>query len=69
MCNHVTNERLLYAKREDEVSITLDKEVIKVKLLGIKIDNKLDFNEHIYNIYKKASLKLHALLSKDSTLP
>ena len=32
-----------------------------VKLLGIKIDNKLDFNEHIYNIYKKASLKLHAL--------
>ena len=29
--------------------------------MGIKIDNKLDFNEHIYNIYKKASLKLHAI--------
>ena len=32
-----------------------------VKLLGIKIDNKLDFNEHISSIYKKASLKLHAI--------
>ena len=32
-----------------------------VKPLGIKIDNKLDFNEHISNIYKKASLKLQAL--------
>ena len=56
--------KLLVAKHEDEVSITLGKEVIKgnktVKLLGIKIDNKLDFNEHISNIYKKASLKLHA---------
>ena len=49
---------------EDEVSITLDKEVIRgnktVKLLGIKIDSKLGFNEHISNIYKKASLNLHA---------
>ena len=57
--------KLLVTKHEDEVSITLDKEVTKgnkpVKLLGIKIDNKLDFNEHIYNIYKKASIKLHAL--------
>ena len=57
--------KLLVTKHEDEVSITLDKEVIKgnkkVKLLGIKIDNKLDFNEHISNIYKKAILKLHAL--------
>ena len=32
-----------------------------VKLLGIKINNKLDFNEHISNIYKKASLKLQPL--------
>ena len=51
--------KLLVTKHEDEVSITLDKEVIKgnktVKLLGIKIDNKLDFNEHISDIYKKAS--------------
>ena len=44
---------------------SLDNEVIKgnklVKLLGVKIDNKLDFNEHISSIYKKASIKLHAL--------
>ena len=57
--------KLLVTKHEDEVSITLDKEVTKwnktVKLLGIKIDNKLDFNENISNICKKASLKLHAL--------
>ena len=37
--------KLLVTKHEDEVSITLDKEVIKgnktVKLLGIKIDNKI----------------------------
>ena len=32
-----------------------------VKLLGITIDNKLNFNEHITKIYKKASQKLHAL--------
>ena len=57
--------KLLVTKHEDEISITLDKEVIKgnktVQLLGIKIDNQLDFNEHISNIYKMASLKLHAL--------
>ena len=32
-----------------------------VKLLGITIDNKLNFNEHITKIYKQASQKLHAL--------
>ena len=29
--------------------------------MGIYIDNKLDFDEHISKIYKKVSLKLHAL--------
>ena len=32
-----------------------------MKLLGIKLDNKLDFNDHITNICKKANSKLHAL--------
>ena len=32
-----------------------------VKLLGITIDNKLNFNEHVSNICKKANQKLHAL--------
>ena len=31
------------------------------KLLGITIDNKLNFTEHISAICKKVSLKLHAL--------
>ena len=32
-----------------------------VKLLGVTIDNKIDFSEHIYKICKKANQKLHAL--------
>ena len=32
-----------------------------IKLLGITIDNKLNFNEHVTNICKKANHKLHAL--------
>ena len=31
------------------------------KLLGIKIDNKLTFNEHVTDLCKKASQKIHAL--------
>ena len=45
--------------------MTLGKEQIMptktVELLGITIDNKLNFNEHITNLYKKANQKLHAL--------
>ena len=32
-----------------------------VKLLGITIENELNFTEHISNLCKKASQKLHAL--------
>ena len=32
-----------------------------VKLLGVTIDNKLNFNEHVTKIYKKANQKFHAL--------
>ena len=31
------------------------------KLLGVLIDNKLTFNEHVSKLCKKASIKLHAL--------
>ena len=31
------------------------------KLLGVIVDNKLDFMEHINTVCKKANLKLHAL--------
>ena len=32
-----------------------------VKLLGVIIDNKLNFNEHVTRLCKKANQKLHAL--------
>ena len=57
--------KLLVSKNADNVSIVIDDHTIFgtdcVKLLGVNIDNKLDFNYHVSTIYKKASLKLHAL--------
>ena len=35
--------------------------LLTVKLLGVTLDNKLNFHEHVSNICKKANLKLHAL--------
>ena len=56
---------LLVCNHDKDVSIILDNEVIdsseSVKLLGITIDRKLDFNEHVSKICKKVSSKLHAL--------
>ena len=56
---------LLITNHDEEVLVNIEGESIKgsksVKLLGINIDNKLDFNEHVSSICKKASLKLHAL--------
>ena len=47
------------------MAIDIEKEAViseqSVKLLGIKIDNKLTFNEHISNLCKKVSNILHAL--------
>ena len=58
---------MLVTNHEEKVSISLDNEVVKgnksVKLLGIKIDNKIDFNEHISIICKKTSVKQHGLAS------
>ena len=46
--------------------IYLDNEFLEneelVKLLGVKIDQKLDFAEHITCLLKKANQKLHALM-------
>ena len=57
--------KLLISCKQDDLSIDIEgKSIIcekTVKLLGIKIDNKLTFNEHISSIFKRASLKLHAL--------
>ena len=57
--------KLLITNHDTEISIKVGCETIigqkSVKLLGIKLDNKLDFNDHIINICKKANSKLHAL--------
>ena len=56
---------MLITNHGDDVRAKIGKENIigtsSVKLLGITIDNKLNFEEHVSNICKKVSLKLHAL--------
>ena len=55
--------RLIIINNENNI-IKLKREEIRgkksVKLLGITIDNKINFNEHVTNMYKKAHQKFHA---------
>ena len=50
---------------KEHTSVKIGNDIIKssnsVKLLGITIDNKLNFKEHLTNICKKVSNKLHGL--------
>ena len=56
---------LLISNRNEGISIILDNEIIEcsssVKLLGVTIDNKLNFGQHVSKLCKKVSSKLHAL--------
>ena len=56
---------LLVCNYDKDVSLILENEVIdcskSVKLLGITIDRKLNFNDHVSKLCKKVSTKLHAL--------
>ena len=56
---------LLITKDDSNTFATIDGHIISasksVKLLGVQIDNNLNFNEHVSNICKKVSKKLHAL--------
>ena len=56
---------LLISNHDEDASIIINNEIIEgsksVKLLGIKIDNELNFKEHVTNICNKVSQKLHAL--------
>ena len=56
---------ILGKKQCHKVKLTINSIVIKesnsVKLLGITIDNMLNFNEHINNLCRNAGYKLHAL--------
>ena len=55
----------LIVANQRNVSITLGRENIEssdsVELLGIQIDNNLNFNNHVSNLIKKGNQKLHAL--------
>ena len=55
----------LLVRKVDNLSINVGNEMVHastfVKLLGITIDYKLNFTEHINNICRKASQKFHAL--------
>ena len=57
--------KLFITSHYDGISLNVGNEVIaagkSVNLLGITIDNKLNFNEYISKLCKKNSLKLHAL--------
>ena len=56
---------LLITNHDEDISLKLGNEIVSgkewVKILGIKVDNKLDFSEHVSSICRKANLKLHAL--------
>ena len=56
---------LLVSNHDDDASIIVNNKIVEgcksVKLLGIKIDNKVNFKEHLTNICNKVSAKLHAL--------
>ena len=56
---------LLLSKSDEKMSIDIDSNQILnskcEKLLGVTIDNKLTFDEHVSGLCKKASQKLHAL--------
>ncbi|XP_057312296.1 uncharacterized protein LOC130653803 [Hydractinia symbiolongicarpus] len=56
---------ILGKKTRDKITLPLESVTLNesdhVTLLGIQIDNKLNFNQHINNLYSKANFKLHAL--------
>ena len=55
---------LLICNHSDKLSVIIDNEIIlgskEVKLLGVTIDNKLDFGNHVAKLCSKVGLKLHA---------
>ena len=55
----------LVSNHGEDIFIKVEEALVQssksVKLLGVRIDNKLNFDEHVSNICKKVSLKLHAL--------
>ena len=56
---------LLISNHSNDILINVEDEIIEcsssVKLLGVTIDNKLNFDEHVSELCKKVSQKIHAL--------
>ena len=56
---------LFVVNKSEEISIKINKETLlgakSVNLLGIQIDNQLDFSEHVTKLCKTGNQKLHAL--------
>ena len=57
--------KLLISKTDDKIALLVGSQIVNSshneKLLGITIDNNLNFKEHVSNLCKKSSQKLHAL--------
>ncbi len=66
-CHFLTSgtEEVLFVKVGDE----LIWESMSEKLLGVTVDNKLNFNAHLANVCKKASCKVTALARLVRILP
>ena len=60
-----TDKCRLIVSTEEPIEIGVDEPLIKSstceKLLGVKIDNKLNFDTHVKGLCKKANNKLRAL--------
>ena len=56
---------LLVSNHDEDASIIVNNEIVEgsksVKLLGVKVDNEMNFKEHLTNICNKVSAKIHAL--------
>ena len=57
-CNLVASST---SPTEIQIESTIISSVKRVKLLGVHIDGRLDFDYHVNQICKKASKKIHAL--------
>ena len=57
-CNLITSSTFPV---EIQMENTIISSVKRVKLLGVRIDGRLDFDYHVNQICKKASEKIHAL--------
>ena len=57
-CNLVASST---SPAEIQIESTIISSVKRVKLLGVHIDGRLDFDYHVNQICKKASKKIHAL--------